>query len=148
MGEEANGEFELNEAADSIEGSVGSRLSLISREYGLGNWKWSSSTKLKVSRDCYRSFVINPNGRNDTEDASCFDRLYRIWVAVVFLWSIYSAFFTPLEFGFFRGLPELLKDLDCVQVIFLADVVLQFFVAYRDAHTHKMVCDRRRIAFR
>ncbi|RRT77928.1 hypothetical protein B296_00006401 [Ensete ventricosum] len=86
--------------------------------------------------------------RNDTEDASCFDRLYRIWVDVVFLWSIYSAFFTPLEFGFFRGLPELLKDLDCVQVIFLSDVVLQFFVAYRDAHTHKMVCDRRRIALR
>ncbi|THU58798.1 hypothetical protein C4D60_Mb03t18240 [Musa balbisiana] len=137
MGEEVNGEFELNEVADNIEGSVGSRLSWISREYGLGNRKWSSGTKLKVSRDCYRSFVINPNGRS-----------YRIWVDVVFVWSIYSAFFTPLEFGFFRGLPELLKDLDCVQVIFLADVVLRFFVAYRDAHTYKMVCDRRRIALR
>nr|XP_009392582.2 PREDICTED: potassium channel KOR2-like isoform X2 [Musa acuminata subsp. malaccensis] len=137
MGEEVNGEFELNEVADNIEGSVGSRLSWISREYGLGNRKWSSGTKLKVSRDCYRSFVINPNGRS-----------YRIWVDVVFVWSIYSAFFTPLEFGFFRGLPELLKDLDCVQVIFLADVVFQFFVAYRDAHTYKMICDRRRIALR
>lgn len=63
MGEEVNGEFELNEVADNIEGSVGSRLSWISREYGLGNRKWSSGTKLKVSRDCYRSFVINPNGR-------------------------------------------------------------------------------------
>ena len=67
---------------------------------------------------------------------------------MIFLWSIYSTFFTPLEFGFFRGLPVHLTDLDSVQIVFLADVVLQFFVAYLDPHTYKMVHDRKSIALR
>lgn len=71
-----------------------------------------------------------------------------LWVDVIFVWSIYSIFFTPLEFGFFRGLPELWKDLDCVQFVFLADVLLQFFVPQRDLHTYKMVRNRKIIALR
>ncbi|XP_038989894.1 LOW QUALITY PROTEIN: potassium channel KOR2-like [Phoenix dactylifera] len=129
-------EFELNEVVDNLHGSVGSRLALVSKEFGFElRGRWDSSSALKIPKDCYRSFVIHPNGR-----------FYRLWVNNIFLWSIYSAFFTPLEFGFFRGLPEQLQDLDCVQLVFLVDVVLQFFVAYRDLHTYKMVCNRRSIA--
>ncbi|WOL01330.1 potassium channel KOR2-like isoform X2 [Canna indica] len=137
MGSEMNGEFQLNEVADDIEDSVASRLSMISKEYGLGRRNWDSSSKLKVSRDCYRSFIIHPNGR-----------IYRLWVDMIFMLSVCSTFLTPLEFGFFRGLPENFEDLECVQVIFLADVVLQFFVAFRNLHTYKMVYERRIITMR
>ncbi|CAN6241616.1 unnamed protein product, partial [Urochloa humidicola] len=66
----------------------------------------------------------------------------------MFAWSIYSTFFTPFEFGFFRGLPDHLLDLECVQLVFLADVAVHFFLAYRDAHTYRMVYDKRKIALR
>lgn len=67
---------------------------------------------------------------------------------MMFLWSIYSVFFTPLAFCFFRGLPEQLLDLECVQLVFLADVAIHFFLAYRDPHTHRIVHNKRRIALR
>ncbi|EHA8589599.1 hypothetical protein COCNU_scaffold011279G000020 [Cocos nucifera] len=137
MDGEIHEEFELNEVVDNLHGSVGSRLALVSKEFGFGRGKWDSSSALKIPKDCYRSFVIHPNGR-----------LYRVWVNIIFLWSIYSTFFTPLEFGFFRGLPGWLQDLDCMQFVFLADVVLRFFVAYKDLHTYKMVYDGRSIALR
>ncbi|KAL0917684.1 hypothetical protein M5K25_012764 [Dendrobium thyrsiflorum] len=133
MGGEINEEFELNEVEDNLHGSVGSRLALFSKEYGLTK----GSTALRLSKDCYGSFVINPNGR-----------LYRCWANIIFLWSIYSAFLTPLEFGFFRGLPGHLVELESIQIIFLVDTILQFFIAYRDAHTYKMVHDRKTIALR
>jgi len=75
-------------------------------------------------------------------------RFYRCWVNITFIWSIYSAFFTPLEFGFFEGLPRHMEVLDCIQLVFFADVIIQFFVAYRDDHTYKMVYDRKSIALR
>jgi potassium channel len=54
-----------------------------------------------------------------------------------------------MEFGFFRGLPENLFILDIVgQIAFLVDIVLQFFVAYRDSQTYRMVCNRTPIALR
>ncbi|CAN6700289.1 unnamed protein product [Malus baccata var. baccata] len=53
--------------------------------------------------------------------------------------SVYSSFFTPFEFGFFRGLGERL---------FILDVVGQFFIAYRDSHTYRMVYKRNWIALR
>nr|WDS62668.1 potassium channel KOR2 [Piper nigrum] len=121
MGAEIQEEFETKEIADDMDGSEGRRLSCL---------------RLPIN-ECYGSFFINPNGR-----------LYRCWVNIIFLWSIYSSFFTPVEFGFFRGLPEHLRSLESVQVVFLADVILQFFVAYRDLHTYKMVHDRRSIALR
>ncbi|GJN27494.1 hypothetical protein PR202_gb15523 [Eleusine coracana subsp. coracana] len=85
----------------------------------------------------YDSFVIHPNGR-----------CYRFWANAMFLWSIYSTFFTPFEFGFFRGLPEHMLDLECVQLVFLADVAAHFLLAYRDAHTYRMVYDKQKIALR
>ncbi|XP_039820792.1 potassium channel KOR2-like isoform X2 [Panicum virgatum] len=132
-------EYELNEIdADTLHGSVGSRLSLVARELKSRRSSWqSSSSVLRLPQSCYGSFVIHPNGR-----------WYRIWSNVMFVWSIYSTFFTPFEFGFFRGLPEHLLDLECVQLVFLADVAVHFFLAYRDAHTYRMVYDKRKIALR
>ncbi|XP_024639639.1 potassium channel SKOR isoform X2 [Medicago truncatula] len=74
---------------------------------------------------------------------------YRAWLKFILLWAVYSSFFTPMEFGFFRGLPENLFILDIVgQIAFLVDIVLQFFVAYRDSQTYRMVYKRTPIALR
>ncbi|KAG9457112.1 hypothetical protein H6P81_001620 [Aristolochia fimbriata] len=136
MGEEIHEEeyFELNEVRDKLEGSVGSRLNLFTRELGLEK---TNNKALRIPQECYNGFVINPNGR-----------LYKCWVNIIFVWAIYSSFFTPVEFAFFRGLPNHLLNLEGVQFVFFADVILQFFVAYRDQHTCKMIYDRRRIAIR
>ncbi|GMI75411.1 STELAR K+ outward rectifier [Hibiscus trionum] len=62
---------------------------------------------------------------------------------------VYSSFFTPLEFGFFRGLPENLFLLDIAgQLAFLLDILLRFFLAYRHTHSYRLVYDRRLIALR
>ncbi|KAI3813789.1 hypothetical protein L1987_18524 [Smallanthus sonchifolius] len=54
-----------------------------------------------------------------------------------------------MEFGFFRGLPENLYFLDIAgQVAFLIDVILQFFIAYRDTQTYKMLSNRNLISVR
>ncbi|KAL0396394.1 UNVERIFIED_CONTAM: Potassium channel SKOR [Sesamum calycinum] len=54
-----------------------------------------------------------------------------------------------MEFGFFRGLPKNLFFLDIAgQVAFLLDIILQFFVTYRDSHSYKMVYNRNLIALR
>uniref|UniRef100_A0A0E0KR37 Potassium channel n=2 Tax=Oryza punctata TaxID=4537 RepID=A0A0E0KR37_ORYPU len=131
-------EYELNEIDDTLHGSVGSRLSLFARELkSRRSSSWHGGTALRLPKDLYDSLVIHPNGR-----------WYRIWANMMFLWSIYSTFFTPFEFSFFRGLPEQLLDLECVQLVFLADVAVHFFLAYRDPHTYRMVYDKRRIALR
>ncbi|XP_058097518.1 potassium channel KOR2-like [Magnolia sinica] len=137
MGEEIIEEFEFDEIKDNIHGSVGSRLSLFSNEYGLGKNRWDSNPSLRFPKECYSGFVIQPDGR-----------FYRCWVNIIFLWSIYSSFFTPVEFGFFRGLPPHMRHLETVQIVFFVDVILHFFVAYRDHHTYKMVYDRKSIAMR
>ncbi|KAM0057367.1 putative cyclic nucleotide-binding domain, potassium channel, voltage-dependent, EAG/ELK/ERG [Helianthus debilis subsp. tardiflorus] len=74
---------------------------------------------------------------------------YRAWEKFILIWAVYSSFFTPMEFGFFRGLPKNLYFLDIAgQVAFLIDVILQFFIAYRDTQTYKMVSNRNLIAVR
>ncbi|XP_062118093.1 potassium channel SKOR-like isoform X2 [Humulus lupulus] len=74
---------------------------------------------------------------------------YVVWTHFILIWAVYSSFFTPLEFGFFRGLPEDLFLLDIAgQFAFLLDIVVRFFVAYRDFHSHRMVYDRKLIALR
>lgn len=71
------------------------------------------------------------------------------WTHFILLWAVYSSFFTPLEFGFFRGLPKDLFLLDIAgQIAFLIDIVVRFFVAYRALHSHRMVYDRKLIAWR
>jgi CRP-like cAMP-binding protein len=62
---------------------------------------------------------------------------------------VYSSFFTPLEFAFFRGLPRNLFLLDIAgQIAFLIDIVIKFFVAYRDPDTYRIVYDPTAIALR
>lgn len=59
-------EYELNEidAADTLHGSVGSRLSLFARELKSRRSSWQSSSALRLPQNCfYGSFVIHPNGR-------------------------------------------------------------------------------------
>ncbi|OIT04726.1 potassium channel skor [Nicotiana attenuata] len=86
---------------------------------------------------CY-GFVIHPD-----------NWWYLLWTQFILIWAIYSSFFTPMEFGFFRGLPENLFLLDIAgQIAFLIDIVVLFFVAYRDAHSYCMVYDRKLIALR
>lgn len=76
-------------------------------------------------------------------------RWYRVWEKFILLWAVYSSFFTPMEFGFFRGLPDNLDLLDIFsQVAFFIDIFLQFFVAYRDSQTYKIIANRRLIAIR
>ncbi|CAL5016760.1 unnamed protein product [Urochloa decumbens] len=139
MEREVSEEYELNEIddAETLHGSLGSRLSLFARELKSRRSSWHSSSALRLPHSCYGSFIIHPNGR-----------WYRIWSNAMFVWSIYSTFYTPFEFGFFRGLPDHLLDLECVQLVFLADVAVHFFLAYRDAHTYRMVYDKRKIALR
>ncbi|XP_059318106.1 potassium channel SKOR-like isoform X3 [Lycium ferocissimum] len=89
-------------------------------------------------RGISQSFVICPD-----------DRWYKLWEKFILIWAIYSSFFTPMEFAFFKGLPRNLFLLDiCGQIAFLVDIVLQFFVAYRDSQTYKIVHKRTPIALR
>ncbi|XP_017242282.2 potassium channel SKOR isoform X1 [Daucus carota subsp. sativus] len=74
---------------------------------------------------------------------------YVLWTQFILIWAVYSSFFTPLEFGFFRGLPENLFLLDIAgQLAFLIDIVIHFFVAYWDSHSHSLVFNHNRIAIR
>ncbi|KAK4750829.1 hypothetical protein SAY87_004311 [Trapa incisa] len=74
---------------------------------------------------------------------------YALWTHFILIWAVYSSFFTPMEFGFFRGLQENLFLLDIAgQFAFLVDIVIHFFVAYKDSHSHAMVYDRYLIALR
>ncbi|ESR34330.1 hypothetical protein CICLE_v10004424mg [Citrus x clementina] len=76
-------------------------------------------------------------------------RWYRTWTKFILIWALYSSFFTPMEFAFFRGLPENLFILDIAgQIAFLIDIILQFFLAYRDSQTYRMVYKRTPIALR
>ncbi|XP_047311404.1 potassium channel SKOR-like [Impatiens glandulifera] len=85
-----------------------------------------------------RSFVIHPD-----------NWWYALWTQIILIWAVYSSFFTPLEFGFFYGLPERLFILDIAgQFAFLIDIVVRFFVAYKDHHTHRIVSSHSLIARR
>ncbi|KAL3630400.1 hypothetical protein CASFOL_023384 [Castilleja foliolosa] len=111
-----------------IKSSRSSRFGLIENEFSRQN----------VINGFKERLFINPE-----------NRLYKAWEKFILIWAIYSSFFTPLEFGFFRGLPKNLFVLDIVgQVAFLIDIILQFFVTYRDSHSYKMVYNRNLISLR
>ncbi|KAI3780235.1 hypothetical protein L2E82_10206 [Cichorium intybus] len=77
------------------------------------------------------------------------NRWYLAWKQFILIWAIYSSFFTPLEFGFFRGLPENLFLLDIAgQLAFFIDILIHFFLAYKDTHSHRLVCSHNLIAIR
>ncbi|KAJ6290789.1 hypothetical protein OIU78_026519 [Salix suchowensis] len=147
--DEEEEEYEVQDFKDRIKSSRGSRFNLIEKEFGLVNNTESSSMtswRRKLSRESIinglryvsSGFVIHPD-----------NRWYRAWTKFILLWAVYSSFFTPLEFGFFRGLPENLFILDIVgQVAFLLDIIFQFFIAYRDSQTYRTVYKRAPIALR
>ncbi|CAN8232817.1 unnamed protein product [Cochlearia groenlandica] len=107
----------------------------VSSKGGIFSWvdtfRWLDSSEHRkiIDSDVHREhrFIIHPK-----------NRWYKAWEVFILLWAIYSSLFTPMEFGFFRGLPSNLFVLDIVgQIAFLVDIVLQFFVAFRDSHTHR-----------
>ncbi|XP_019052297.1 PREDICTED: potassium channel SKOR-like isoform X2 [Nelumbo nucifera] len=127
-------EFEAEEIEDRLQSRRGNcRFHLLRKELGL------DATRRSCVRDSFSTFVILPD-----------DRLYELWVHFILIWAIYSSFFTPFEFGFFNnGLPRNLFFLDITgQLAFLVDIVLRFFVAYRDDQTYQMVYKRTTIAIR
>ncbi|RWR95969.1 potassium channel SKOR isoform X1 [Cinnamomum micranthum f. kanehirae] len=74
---------------------------------------------------------------------------YKAWTKFILFWAIYSSFFTPMEFGFFRGLPKKFFLLDIAgQITFLIDIAIRFFVPYKDKQTNSMVYNRNHIAIR
>ncbi|PWA43450.1 Ankyrin repeat-containing protein [Artemisia annua] len=76
-------------------------------------------------------------------------RWYRAWDKFILLWAVYSSIGTPIEFGFFRGWPKYLYLLDILsQTAFFIDIFIQFFVAYRDIDTEKMITDQNLITRR
>ncbi|XP_057972107.1 potassium channel SKOR-like isoform X2 [Malania oleifera] len=143
-GEESiNGEvFEVEDLnlRDGTVSSPGSGLALLrnSLEVESIRRKFSREGVIGGIRDLSGGLAIHPD-----------NRWYRAWVKFILIWAVYSSFFTPLEFGFFRGLPENLLFLDIAgQIAFFVDIFLQFFVAYRDSQTYRMVHKRKLIAVR
>ncbi|KAL0284740.1 UNVERIFIED_CONTAM: Potassium channel SKOR [Sesamum angustifolium] len=134
-------EYLVEDLRERIKSSQGSRFRLIRNELGLDSASRRSSrpSVVKGLKDLCQGLLIHPDH----------NRWYRAWEKFILIWAIYSSFFTPMEFGFFRGLPKNLFFLDiAVQVAFLLDIFLQFFVTYRDGHSYKMVYNRNLIARR
>ncbi|XP_068302539.1 potassium channel SKOR-like isoform X2 [Pyrus communis] len=143
-GEEEDEEYQVQDLRERIKSSLGSQFNLIKNELGLGDG--SSTLRRRFSRQrmvdgvrgLSKGLVIHPD-----------NWWYRAWMKFILGWAVYSSFFTPFEFGFFRGLEKKLFILDVVgQIAFLVDIVLQFFLAYRDSHTYRMVYKRKLIALR
>ncbi|KAK2998532.1 hypothetical protein RJ639_024571 [Escallonia herrerae] len=133
-------EYEVEDPLDTNKASRGSHLTLLANELGLDSTRrrYSRETVINGIKDLSRGLVIHPN-----------NRWYHVWEKFILLWAVYSSFFTPMEFGFFRGLPKNLFFLDIAgQIAFLFDIALQFFVAYRDRQTYRMVYKRTPIALR
>ncbi|CAM8995843.1 unnamed protein product [Rhodiola kirilowii] len=98
----------------------------------------SGRDMVTVGREAFKGFVVRPD-----------DWWYSAWSIFILFWAVYSSFFTPLEFGFFRGLPRRFFLLDIFgQFTFLLDIVIHFFLAYRDPHSYRMVYSRKLIALR
>ncbi|KAL2539651.1 Potassium channel SKOR [Abeliophyllum distichum] len=112
-------------------------------------WKNYSKEESIINRD--RDITSRTGGRGHSR-AYIIDPdnwWYLVWTQFILIWAVYSSFFTPLEFAFFRGLQDKFFLLDIFgQIAFLIDVVVRFFVAYRDPHSYCLVCNRNLIAIR
>lgn len=139
-------EYEVEDLSDDINSSRGRHLArLLTNELELSSdaiiqRRYSSENIFKGLKDLSQGSSIHPD-----------NRWYQAWEKFILFWAIYSSFFTPFEFGFFRGLPRnrnlFLLDITG-QTAFVVDIVLQFFVAYRDKQTYRMVYKRSPIALR
>ncbi|KAI3911937.1 hypothetical protein MKW92_035687 [Papaver armeniacum] len=137
--EDETEEFKVEKLKDQIVSSRESRFDLMTNELGLEN---QNVRRRLISREDVingiKGFVIHPD-----------NRWYVIWTRIILIWAIYSSFFTPIEFGFFRGLPDKLFILDIAgQFAFFVDIIIQFFVSFRDPQTYRMVSKRTTIALR
>uniref|UniRef100_A0A7N0UWU2 Potassium channel n=1 Tax=Kalanchoe fedtschenkoi TaxID=63787 RepID=A0A7N0UWU2_KALFE len=138
--EEDEEEYVVDNLHERIKSSRGSRFNLLNSELGIESAlrSYTRESFFNGIRDLSDRLVIHPD-----------NRWYRIWTKFILIWAVYSTFFTPMEFGFFRGLPKNLKLMDVAsQLFFMVDIVLQFFVAYRDSQTYRMVYKRNPIALR
>ncbi|XP_072953068.1 potassium channel KOR1-like isoform X1 [Typha angustifolia] len=126
-------EYEVEELEETMGSSRGRRLALIASEFRFNRFRHRRSGERLM-----KGLVIDPE-----------NRWYHLWTKFILMWAVYSSFFTPMEFGFFRGLPKKLFFLDIAgQLAFLADIVVQFLLAYRDHHTYRMVTSPTSIALR
>ncbi|OIT37659.1 PREDICTED: potassium channel SKOR-like [Nicotiana attenuata] len=136
---DSGAEYKMEDLTKSSRSSR--RFGLMEKELGL-----DSSTHSRFSRE---NVINGIKGFSQGSVIYPDDRWYKIWEKFILIWAIYSSFFTPMEFAFFKGLPRKLFLLDiCGQIAFLVDIVVQFFVAYRDSQTYKMVHKRTPIALR
>ncbi|KAL5815414.1 hypothetical protein ACOSQ4_026055 [Xanthoceras sorbifolium] len=131
-------------------------------------WKWIRCclAMLGSDDDVDRSIVgghgrdfgrNGSGGRSTLSSSTIFQRFvirpdnwwYVTWTHFMVICAVYSSFFTPLEFGFFRGLPKDLFLLDIAnQFAFLIDIVVHFFLAYHDPHSYRLVYNPNLIALR
>ncbi|CAN6164404.1 unnamed protein product [Urochloa humidicola] len=141
--EGSSDEYEVEVVRDHIASSRGSRLALFGSDLRLGRLRPRRRRRRPLAGEgaadgFFHDLVIHPD-----------NRWYRLWTKFILVWAVYSSFFTPLEFGFFRGLPRKLFFLDIAgQIAFLIDIVVKFFVAYRDPDTYRIVYDPTAIALR
>ncbi|XP_016573166.2 potassium channel SKOR isoform X3 [Capsicum annuum] len=145
--EERNGrdssprEYKMEDFRDSMKSlRSSSRLAMMENELATDstNSRFSRENVINGLKGLSQGFIVYPD-----------DRWYKLWKKFILIWAIYSTFFTPMEFAFFKGLPRKLFLLDiCGQIAFLVDIVIQFFVAYRDSQTYNMVYRRTPIALR
>ncbi|CAN6214376.1 unnamed protein product [Urochloa humidicola] len=141
--EGSSDEYEVEVVRDHIASSRGSRLALFGSDLRLGRLRPRRRRRRPLPGEgaadgFFHDLVIHPD-----------NRWYRLWTKFILVWAVYSSFFTPLEFGFFRGLPRKLFFLDIAgQIAFLIDIVVKFFVAYRDPDTYRIVYDPTAIALR
>ncbi|XP_052188772.1 potassium channel SKOR-like [Diospyros lotus] len=139
-GDHGEEEYEIDDIRERITSSRGSRFNLLSKQLGFEPARkiFSRESVINGFKDLSKDLIIHPE-----------NRWYRAWTNFILVWAVYSSFFTPMEFGFFRGMPRKLFLLDIAgQVAFLIDIILQFFVAYRDSQTYRMVYKRTPIALR
>eukprot|EP00850_Spirogloea_muscicola_P007330 SM000037S13465 [mRNA] locus=s37:43200:49998:+ [translate_table: standard] len=121
----------------------------------------AQKTKLKRRRDISRSRRIERSS-----DTSSFsqrvaalkpviiypqNKYYQMWQHVLLLAAAYSSVVTPFEFGFYKGtgLPRWWELFDiAMNLIFMADIALNFCLAYVDRATYVLIDDRTLIAKR
>ncbi|KAM7251465.1 hypothetical protein ACFE04_023348 [Oxalis oulophora] len=137
-------EFEVQAKSEQRESGVVSsfkrRLSLLLRTDSILGLSGTEILRSNASGRLLPShnFIIHPDNWK-----------YKVWTHFILIWAVYSSVFTPLEFGFFRGLPERLFLLDIAgQIAFLIDIVVHFFLAYRDTHSYSIIYNRKQIALR
>ncbi|KAL3697194.1 hypothetical protein R1sor_011270 [Riccia sorocarpa] len=127
---EGEAEYEIQDVAETLHGSLtlGKKLSKFMKDFSIKRAfkKLPSLEGVPIGK-----YYISP-----------YSRRYRAWWMFLVIAAGYSSLFTPLEFGFYRGLPRDLFIADlAVQAIFLADILVHFFLAYRDPESYQLVVD-------